>query len=85
MSATSSDLSAVGELARRHDPDRFLCTLFAPPARRETLLLLVALNHELARARFNQLRRDDRGRRLRWLGNGGTACLTVGPQSSGRR
>ncbi len=51
MSAASSGLSAVGELARRHDPDRFLCALFAPPARRETLLLLVALNHELARAR----------------------------------
>ncbi len=36
---------------RRHDPDRFLAALFAPPARRETLLLLYAFNHELARAR----------------------------------
>ena len=38
-------------MARRHDPDRFLCALFAPAARREALLLLIALNHELARAR----------------------------------
>ncbi|MBP0463107.1 squalene/phytoene synthase family protein [Roseomonas sp. PWR1] len=34
-----------------HDPDRFLCSLFAPPERREALFALVALNHELARAR----------------------------------
>lgn len=38
-------------MARSHDPDRFLCALFAPPARRESLFLLIALNHELARAR----------------------------------
>ena len=36
---------------RRHDPDRFLTALFAPADRRETLFLLYALNHELARAR----------------------------------
>ncbi len=38
-------------LVRRHDPDRFLAALFAPADRRETLLLLYAFNHELARAR----------------------------------
>ena len=36
---------------RRHDPDRFLTALFAPEARRETLFVLYAFNHELARAR----------------------------------
>ena len=36
---------------RRHDPDRFLAALFAPAERRDTLLLLAAFNHELARAR----------------------------------
>jgi phytoene synthase len=36
---------------REHDPDRFLCILFAPPARRAALLALAAFNHELARAR----------------------------------
>ena len=36
---------------RRHDPDRFLATLFAPPERRGTLFALYAFNHELARAR----------------------------------
>ncbi|MDE2516478.1 MAG: squalene/phytoene synthase family protein [Rhodospirillales bacterium] len=36
---------------RASDPDRFLTALFAPPARRETLALLYAFDHELARAR----------------------------------
>jgi phytoene synthase len=36
---------------RRADPDRYFCTLFAPPAARETLSLLYLFNHELARAR----------------------------------
>lgn len=44
-------LSSLGELVRRHDPDRFLCTLFAPEALRERLFVLYAFNHELARAR----------------------------------
>ncbi len=42
---------AVAALVRRHDPDRFLTALFAPPIRRDTLLTLYAFNHELARAR----------------------------------
>jgi phytoene synthase len=44
-------LSPLGALVRRHDPDRFLTALFAPAERRETLFLLYAFNHELARAR----------------------------------
>jgi phytoene synthase len=44
-------LSPLGGLARRHDPDRFLCALFAPAAKREALFALIACNHELARAR----------------------------------
>jgi len=36
---------------RKHDPDRFLAALFAPPERRAALLALLAYNHELARAR----------------------------------
>jgi phytoene synthase len=36
-------------LVRRFDPDRYLATLFAPPARRPALFALFALNHELAR------------------------------------
>ncbi len=42
---------AITALVRRHDPDRFLTALFAPPARRDALLVLYAFNHELARAR----------------------------------
>ncbi len=42
---------ALAALVRRHDPDRFLTALFAPPARRDALLALYAFNHELARAR----------------------------------
>ena len=44
-------LSPCAALVRRHDPDRFLCALFAPPDRREGLFTLYAFNHELARAR----------------------------------
>jgi len=44
-------LGVVAALVRRHDPDRFLTALFAPPDKRETLLTLYAFNHELARAR----------------------------------
>ena len=43
-------LSAAGRIARTHDPDRFLTALFAPPGRREALLVLIAFNHELVRA-----------------------------------
>jgi phytoene synthase len=35
--------------ARRHDPDRYLCALLAPAARREAVLTLILFNHELAR------------------------------------
>lgn len=41
----------LAALVRRHDPDRFLTVLFAPPAKRDDLLALYAFNHELARAR----------------------------------
>ena len=46
-----SEVSALGALVRRHDPDRFLTALFAPEAKREGLFVLYAFNHELARAR----------------------------------
>ena len=46
--ATSSVLL---EHVRRADPDRFFCSLFAHKDKRETLWLLYAFNHELARAR----------------------------------
>ena len=42
---------SLAGFARRHDPDRFLCALFAPAASREALFALIAFNHELARAR----------------------------------
>jgi phytoene synthase len=42
---------SLAALVRRHDPDRFLTALFAPPEKREALLALYAFNHELARAR----------------------------------
>jgi len=45
------ELTPCGAIARRHDPDRFLCALFAPPEKREALFILIAYNHELARAR----------------------------------
>jgi phytoene synthase len=47
----TNDPESLAALARRHDPDRFLCALFAPAAARPALFGLIALNHELARAR----------------------------------
>lgn len=35
--------------ARRHDPDRYLTALFAPADRREAVLALILLHHELAK------------------------------------
>ena len=46
-----AELSALGAMVRRADPDRFLATLFAPADAREALWTLYAFNHELARAR----------------------------------
>lgn len=43
--------SAPARLVRRHDRDRFLTTLFAPPERRQELLALYAFNHEVAKTR----------------------------------
>jgi len=51
MASRVPELSACGAIARQHDPDRFLCALFAPADRREALFTLIAYNHELARAR----------------------------------
>src|SRR4029079_1393373 len=56
MGVTSSydparNASSLAGFVRRHDPDRFLTALFAPPAKREALFTLYAFNHELARAR----------------------------------
>lgn len=45
-----SDDAMLG-FVQRHDPDRFLTALFAPPGQRATLFALYAFNHELARAR----------------------------------
>ena len=46
-----TELSDVGRIVQRHDPDRFFTALFAPAIHRETLFVLYATNHELARAR----------------------------------
>ena len=48
---TAGASASLAEFVRRHDPDRFLCALFAPAARRDALFALLAYNHELARAR----------------------------------
>ena len=39
----------LAEEARRCDPDRYLCALFSPAGRRDTVLGLILFNHELAR------------------------------------
>jgi phytoene synthase len=44
-------LSPMAEMARKVDPDRFLCAMFAPEDKREGLFILLAFNHEIARIR----------------------------------
>ncbi len=48
---TKPKLSYCAEQIRRFDNDRFLCTLFAPPAEREALAAVYAFNVEVARIR----------------------------------
>jgi NADH dehydrogenase [ubiquinone] 1 alpha subcomplex assembly factor 6 len=51
LAARRERLSYCGEEVRRHDPDRFLTALYAPSARRESLLTLYAFNLEIAKVR----------------------------------
>jgi NADH dehydrogenase [ubiquinone] 1 alpha subcomplex assembly factor 6 len=44
-------LSPIARLVRQHDRDRFLTTLFAPAARRDSLLAIYAFNYEVAKTR----------------------------------
>ena len=44
-------ISYCGETVRKHDPDRFLLSMFAPPESREALWALYAFNHEIAKTR----------------------------------
>jgi phytoene synthase len=66
MSSDTSHLSYCATLLRRHDPDRYLTALFAPPDRRESLFALYAFNFEIARTR-EAVREPMMGRiRLQW-------------------
>jgi phytoene synthase len=53
LSAKMSDInwSELDELVARGDPDRYVASLFASPARRRGLIALYAFNHEVARIR----------------------------------
>lgn len=44
-------LSHCADYVRRHDRDRFLCTLFAAPEKREALFTLYAFNQEVSKTR----------------------------------
>ncbi len=46
-----TDISICGTTVRKHDPDRFLLSMFAPPEKREALWALYAFNYEIARTR----------------------------------
>jgi NADH dehydrogenase [ubiquinone] 1 alpha subcomplex assembly factor 6 len=50
-SSSRSQLSNCAAEVREHDPDRYLATLFAPPAAREALFALYAFDHEIAKVR----------------------------------
>lgn len=46
-----TELSYCARQVRGRDPDRYLCTLFAPAGAREGLFALYAFDHEIARVR----------------------------------
>lgn len=50
-SAPIDDLSPLAADLRRHDPDRYLATLFAPAETRDALFALYAFDHEIAKVR----------------------------------
>ncbi len=59
-------VEACRRLARRHDFERYLATLFAPRRRRPSLWILLAFNAEIARVR-ESVSEPDIGRiRLQW-------------------
>lgn len=51
--SVSPPLSPVAQDVHRHDRERFVSALFAPPVEREALLTLYAFNLEIARVREN--------------------------------
>lgn len=46
-----TSLSYCGEMVRKHDPDRFLLSLYEPASVREGLFALYAFHHEIAKTR----------------------------------
>lgn len=80
-------LEALSPLAadlRRHSPDRYLATLFAPAARRESLIALYAFDHELAHIQHAVTEPMAGLIRLQWwddvidgMGQGGTIAHPV--------
>lgn len=66
MTASITDLSALGESLRRHDHDRYATAMFADPAHRGDLWVLYAFNLELSQIR-TQVREPLAGMiRLQW-------------------
>ena len=66
MTASITDLSALGESLRRHDHDRYATAMFADPAHRGDLWTLYAFNLELSQIR-PQVREPLAGMiRLQW-------------------
>jgi len=63
---SSQELGYCGDQVRRHDPDRFLASLFAPADRRESLWAVLAFNLEVAKTR-ERVREPVLGQiRLQW-------------------
>lgn len=66
MSKIHCDFTALGESVRRQDHDRYAATMFAAPALRQDLWVLLAFNQELAQIR-QQVREPMAGMiRLQW-------------------
>lgn len=75
----SAALPPNAETVRRHDPDRFLLSMFAPAAARPDLWALYAFNHEIAKTRELVTETQLGLIRLQWWRDGIAAIYAGGP------
>lgn len=75
---STAELSACGEIVRRHDPDRFLLSMLAPSSVREDVWALYAFNHEIAKTREVVTETQLGLIRLQWWRDAVAAIYTAG-------
>ncbi|WP_240652472.1 squalene/phytoene synthase family protein [Alexandriicola marinus] len=75
----AEEINACAELVRRGDPDRFLIAMAAPPAQRGPILVLLAMNLEVARAPYLTAEPIIAEMRLQWWRDAVTEAVAGKP------